>query len=465
MRSFHFFSVTTDVASSDKMLLTKSAINLCLPWQRYMRLGLILLAVSGLSACATSDARLPNSSDKKSAVPVVVATAIRKTMPLLVQTTGTVQADSTIAVKSQIDGQLIGVYFREGQTVHKGDLLFAIDPRPLQAAVAQAIADRGKAVAQVSQAQAQLAQAQAQVNQAKAIVAKDLAQVKNAEIEAQRYTSLLSQGAVSSEQAEQYQTNAQTQRSTLTADRSSVVNALAAVESAKANLQNAQAAVIAADAQVDAAKVQLSYTSIYAPNDGQLGKLNVNRGNLVKANDTNPLVTISQVNPIYVEFSIPQSQLPDLKKYQAQSKLQVEAKSPQDLKPPVRGELVFVDSGVDATTGTIALKASFANQNRRLTPGQFVNVTLKLSENPNAIIVPSSAVQAGQQGAFIYLIKPDQTVEARSVTVGQTANDRTAIYKGLQAGDRIVVDGQFNLTPGAKVQEKGAEEQGKQGSN
>lgn len=450
MPCFHSPSVTT----KDKKRPTKFSINWCFPWQQYMRLGLILLAVNGLSACANSEAQSPNSRGEKSAIPVVAATAIRKTMPLLVQTTGTVQAYATIAVNSQIDGQLIGVYFREGQTVRKGDLLFAIDPRPLQAAVTEATANRTKAVAQVSQARAQLAQTQAQVNQAKAVITKDLAQVKNAEVQAQRYTSLLNEGAVSREQAEDYQTTAQTQGATLAADRSSVVNALAAVEYAKANLQNAQAAVSAADAQVDAAKVQLSYTSIYASNDGQLGKLNVDRGNLVRANDTNPLVTISQVNPIYVQFSIPQSQLPDVKKYQAQSKLQVEAKSPQDSESPVRGELVFIDSGVDATTGTIALKASFANQNKRLTPGQFVNVTLKLSENPNAILVPSAAVQAGQQGSFIYVIKPDRTVEVRPVTVGQTANNLTAIDKGLQAGDRIVVDGQFNLTGGAKVQEK-----------
>jgi membrane fusion protein, multidrug efflux system len=416
----------------------------------------ILLLLGGLSACASSEAQSVQSKQAKGeqAIPVVSLQATRQTVPRLVQTTGTAQAYSTIALKSQVDGQLTGVYFREGQAVRKGALLFRIDSRPLQAALAQAVANRAKAVAQVSQAKAQLAQAQAQVNQAQAQVAKDLAQAKNAEVQAQRYANLVKEGAVSREQADQFQTNADAQRSTVDADRSSVGNAIAAVESAKANVQNAQAAVSAADAQVDSAKVQLSYAAIYAPNDGQLGKLNLNQGNLVKANDTNPLVTISQVRPIYVEFSIPQGQLPDLKKYQAQSRLQVESKSPQDSGQPVRGELVFVDSGVDNTTGTIKLRARFPNADGRLTPGQFVNVAMKLSEEANAIVVPAPAVQVGQKGSFVYIIKSDQTVEARNVTVGQTVANKTVVRTGLQAGDRVVTDGQFNLTPGAMVREK-----------
>lgn len=422
-------------------------------WQHWRRWSVILLLLSGLSACAASEAQSTKSKGDR-AVPVVSTQVTRKTIPILVQTTGTAQAYATIALKSQVDGQLMGVYFREGQMVHKGDLMFKIDPRPLQATLDQAIANHTKAIAQVNQAQAQVGQAVAQVNQARATVAKDLAQARNAQTQAQRYSNLVNQGAVSREQAEQYQTNAAAQQSAVAADQSNVANAIAAVESAKANVQNAQAAVRAAEAEVENAKVQLSYASIYAPSDGQLGKLNVNQGNLVKANDTNPLVTLSQVRPMYVEFSIPQSQLPELRKYQAQRQLQVEAKSPHDTGSPVRGELVFVDSGVDASTGTIKLKASFANANGQLTPGQFVNVVLKLAEQPNAIAVPAPVVQSGQKGSFVYVIKPDQTVEARPVTTGQTVNNQTVIKTGLQAGERVVLDGQFNLTPGAKVREK-----------
>lgn len=424
-----------------------------LRWQYW---SLLLLLLSGLSACASSEAQSARSKGGDRLVPVVSAKVSRQTVPLLVQTSGTVQAYSTISLKSQIDGQLIGIYFQEGQAVQKGDLLFRIDPRPLQAALDQAIANRAKAIAQVSQAEAQLTQAQAQVNQAKATVAKDLAQAKNADVQAQRYTDLVNQGAVSREQADQYRTSANAQQATVTADRSNVGNTQAAVESAKANIQNAQAAVRAADAQVNSANVQLSYAAIHAPNDGQLGNLNINQGNLVKANDTNALVTLSQVRPIYVEFSIPQRQIPELKKYQAQGQLQVEVKSPQDPGSPALGRLVFVDSGIDNTTGTIKLKATFPNTSGQLTPGQFVNVTLKLSEQPNALVVPATAIQAGQQGNFVYVIKPNRTVEAREVTVGQTVGNQTVIKSGLQAGDRIVTDGQFNLTPGATVREKGA---------
>ena len=424
-------------------------------WQ-HLRLWLMLLTLSGLSACAASEAQSAKPEGGKRPVPVVIAQATRSTVPLLVQTTGTVQAYSTVAVKSQVPGQLTGVFFREGQEVKQGDLLFRIDARSLQAALAQAEANRAKAIAQVTQAKAQVNQAQAQVTQAKANVSKDLAQANNADVQAQRYTSLVNQGAVSREQADQFRTDAAAQRATVAASQSSVGNAQAAVDSAVANLQNAQAAVNAADAEVDNAKVQLSYASIYAPSDGRLGKLNVNQGNLVKENDTNPLVTISQTRPIYVEFSIPQRLLPEVKTYQQRGALQVEAALPNNNGSPSRGELVFVDSGVDVATGTIKLKASFPNADGQLTPGQFVNVGLRLTEQPNAIVVPTPAIQTGQKGSFVYVVKSDKTVEARQVTTGQTLNNQTVVKSGLQDGDQVVVDGQFNLAPGATVQEKGA---------
>ena len=434
------------------MYLTDSKTNRRSPGSQ-LRLWLLLLALSGLSACAGADAQSKQPGGKP-AVPIVSATATQKTVPLLVQTTGTAQAYSTVAVKSQVAGQLTGVFFKEGQDVKQGDLLFTIDSRSLEAAVAQAEANRAKAIAQVTQAKAGVNQAIAQVSQAKANVSKELAQARNADVQAQRYSTLVNQGAVSQSQADQFRTDAETQRATVAATQSSVGNAEAAVEAAAANLQNAEAAVGAADADVETAKVQLSYASIYAPGDGRLGKLNVNQGNLVRDNDTNPIVTISQVRPIYVEFAIPQRSLADLKKYQAQKKLQVEAKSPNDSGQPIRGDLVFVDSGVDAATGTIKLKASFGNTDGRLTPGQFVNVTLRLTEEPNAIVVPTPAIQAGQKGSFVYVIKPDKTVEVRQVTIGQNTNNQTVVKSGLQAGDRVVVDGQFNLAPGATVQEK-----------
>ncbi|MEH2042297.1 efflux RND transporter periplasmic adaptor subunit [Nostoc sp.] len=424
------------------------------------RFSLLILSLAYLcSACNASEAQSNGKeAGKKRSVPVVVATATQKTIPIQLSATGTVEAYSTVSVKSQIGGQLTGVYFQQGQNVKKGDLLFKIDSRPLQAALMQANAAKAKDLAQVKQAQANVLKAIAQVNQAKANVVKDKAQATNADAQAQRYSSLLKQGAISKEQAEQYQTSADAQQATVNADRGGVANAQAAVAAAQADVQNAEAGVASDEAAIDNAKVQLSYSSIYAPIAGHTGSLKLTQGNLVKANAANAedsLITISQIRPIYVNFSIPQRLLPDIKKYSANNgKLKVDALPPKDAGHPVRGELTFVDSGVNTQTGTIQLKGTFANADERLFPGQFVNVVLKLSEEPNAITVPSQAVQSGQQGQFVYVVKPDKTAEMRLITVGDTVGNETVIKQGLKPGEQVVTDGQFNLVPGATVQVK-----------
>ncbi len=414
-------------------------------------LGLVYLC----SACNASEAQSSGKeAGKKRAVPVVVATATQKTIPIQLSATGTVEAYSTVSVKSQVGGQLTGVYFQQGQNVKKGDLLFKIDSRPLQAALMQANATKAKDLAQVKQAQANVLKAIAEVNQAKANVVKDKSQATNADVQAQRYASLLKQGAISKEQAEQYQTSADAQQATVKADQGGVANAQAAVAAAQADVQNAEAVVVADEAAIANAKVQLSYSSIYSPIAGRTGSLKLNQGNLVQANATDPLITISQIRPIYVNFSIPQRLLPDIKKYSANGKLEVDALPPKDAGHPVRGELTFVDSGVNTQTGTIQLKGTFTNADERLFPGQFVNVVLKLSEEPNAITVPSQAVQSGQQGQFVYVVKPDKTAEMRTITVGDTVKNETVIKQGLKSGEQVVIDGQFNLVPGATVQVK-----------
>ncbi|MEH1856733.1 MAG: efflux RND transporter periplasmic adaptor subunit [Nostoc sp.] len=437
------------------------------------RFSLLILSLAYLcSACNASEAQSSGKeAGKKRAVPVVIATATQKTIPIQLSATGTVEAYSTVSVKSQVGGQLTGVYFQQGQNVKKGDLLFKIDSRPLQAALMQANAAKAKDLAQVKQAQANVLKAIAQVNQAKANVVKDKAQATNADAQAQRYSSLLKQGAISKEQAEQYQTSADAQQATVNADQGGVANAQAAVAAAQADVQNAQAAVASDEAAIDNAKVQLSYSSIYAPIAGRTGSLKLTQGNLVKANAANAddsLITISQIRPIYVNFSIPQRLLPDIKKYSANNgKLKVDALPPKDAGHPVRGELTFVDSGVNTQTGTIQLKGTFANADERLFPGQFVNVVLKLSEEPNAITVPSQAVQSGQQGQFVYVVKPDKTAEMRLITVGDTVGNETVIKQGLKPGEQVVTDGQFNLVPGATVQVKpevGSRGAGGQGS-
>ena len=434
------------------------------------RFSLLILSLAYLcSACNASEAESSKKeAGKKRAVPVVVATATQKTIPIQLSATGTVEAYSTVSVKSQVGGQLTGVYFQQGQNVNKGDLLFKIDSRPLQAALMQANAAKAKDLALVKQAQANVLKSIADVNQAKANVVKDKAQATNADVQAQRYTRLLKQGAISKEQAQQYQTTAEAQQATVKADQGGVANAQAAVAAAQADVQNAKAAVASDEAAIDNAKVQLSYSSIYAPIAGRTGSLKLTQGNLVKANAANAedsLITISQIHPIYVNFSIPQRLLPDIKKYSANGKLEVDALPPKDAGHPVRGELTFVDSGVNTQTGTIQLKGTFANADERLFPGQFVNVVLKLSEEPNAIIIPSQAIQSGQQGQFVYVVKPDKTAEMRPISVGDTVKNETVIKQGLKSGEQVVTDGQFNLVAGAIVQVKpevGSKRQGAQ---
>lgn len=478
------------------------------------RFWLFIISITYLcTACTASEAKSnKKEGGKNRSVPVVVATATQKTIPILLKATGTVEAYSTVSVKSLVGGQLTGVYFRQGQNVKKGELLFKIDSRTLQAALMQANAAKAKdlaqvkqaranvakataqviqananvtkAIAQVTQAKANVAKSVAQVSQAKANVARDTAQAKNATAQAQRYVSLLKQGAISKEQSEQYQTSDIAQQATVKADQDAVTNAEAAVAAAQAEVQNAQAAVAAAQADVqnaqaakaaaqaeventqavvkadealiDNATVQLSYSSIYSPIAGRTGSLKLNQGNLVKANADDALITISQIQPIYVTFSLPQRQISDLKKYSTNNQLEVDALLPKDTEHPERGKLTFIDSGVNAETGTIQLKGTFANTDERLVPGQFVNVVLKLTEEPNAITVPSQAVQSGQQGQFVYVVKPDNTAELRPVTVGDTVDKETVIKQGLQPNEQVITDGQFNLVPGAKVQVKKA---------
>lgn len=393
------------------------------------RMSLLLVYLTLLSACAASSAKTDRSAaGRKQAVPVTIASVIQKTVPVQVQAIGNVQAYSTVSVRPQVGGEITGVYFQRGQNVKKGQLLFKIDDRPLKAALQQAQANLAKDMAQVKQAQA---------NQV-----KDQAQEKYAESQARRYSELGNQGAISKDQAAQYVTNAQALNATVAADRAAV--------------QNAQAAANADRAAVENAKVQLSYTSISSPIDARAGTVIVDRGNLVQANSTNPLVTLSQIRPIQVAFSVPEKQLPEIRKYMANSKLPVAAIIPNDKEPPVSGVLTSVNNTVDNTTGTIQLLGDFVNSQGRLWPGQFVNVLLTLTTEPNAVVVPSQAVQAGQKGQFVFVVKPDSTVQSRTVTVSRTINGQDVIAQGLQPGEKVVTDGQSNLVPGAKVQIKTA---------
>ncbi len=346
----------------------------------------------GLTGCAKQQAAAPPP-----AVPVTIASVVQKDVPLQVRVIGNVEPYSTVQIKSQINGALEKVYFKEGDEVRQGQLLFEIDKRPFQAAL----------------------------DQAKGNLARDLAAASNARIQAARYTRLEAEGVAAREQADAMRSDADSK----------------------------EAAVKADEASVEDAKVQLSYCSIYSPITGRTGNLTVKPGNLVKANDVPVLVTINQVSPIYVTFAVPEQNLADIKKYMAQSKLKVEAEVPNDPRP-AEGVLTFIDNSVDLTTGTIKLKGTFTNDDRRLWPGQFVNVALTLTTEPRRVVIPSQAVQTGQQGQYVFIVNKEQKAETRQVSVERTVGNDAVITSGLEPGEKVVTDGQMRLAPGARVEPK-----------
>jgi multidrug efflux system membrane fusion protein len=341
----------------------------------------------------------------REAVPVVVTTAIQKAVPVQLRAVGNVEAYTTVSIKSQVTGVLMQAHFREGQDVKKGQLLFTIDPRPYEAALKQAEAN----------------------------LARDAAQLRNMREQLRRYAELVERQYVSREQYDQIKTNADAAESVVDADKAAVENA----------------------------KVQLSYCYIYSPVSGRVGSLLVNEGNLVRVNDGTPLVVINQVNPINVTFSVPEQHLADLNRHMRRDKLKVDASFQSDDGRPEQGRLEFVDNAVDRATGTIKLKAVFVNTERRLWPGQFINVALTLSTQPDAVVIPSEAVQVGQEGQHVFVVQPDKRVEVRPVTLGATSGGEAVIAKGLAAGEQVVREGQFLLGPGSRIEIKEAATDGK----
>jgi len=354
-------------------------------------LGLLLLTLFS-STCSNGKAKNPIPPP-----PVIVGLATKKTVPVELRAIGNVQAFSTVMVKSRVGGELVRVHFIEGQDVKKGDLLLTVDPRPYEAAFKETEAN----------------------------LQRDLARAKNAAEDARRYESLIQRKVVSTQQYEKIRSDADALEATVLADKAAVENA----------------------------KIQLDYCSIRSPIDGRTGSLSVKQGNIIKADDIT-LVVINQIIPIDVSFSVPEQFLPEIQKQMASKKLQIEASSPQSDERPEKGTITFVDNAVDTSTGTIRLKGTYANRERKLWPGQFVNVVLTLTEEPNVIVVPSQAVQTGQEGQYVFVVKPDLTVESRPVVAGRTVNSETVVQKGLQADERVVTDGQLRLYPGAKVEIK-----------
>ena len=362
-----------------------------------LRCSLCLAFCSLLSLSACSDTTSKQPPLKKASVPVTVENVIQKPVPVQISAIGNVEAYSTVGIKSQVGGTLMRVHFKEGQYVNKGDLLFTIDPRPYEALL----------------------------KQAEATLAKDTAQFENSRVEVRRYGDLVKKGYVAQEQYDQILTNAAALEATVNAER----------------------------AAVDNAQLLLTYCYIYSPITGRTGSLISYEGNVIKANADTSMVVINQIQPISVTFSVPEQYIAEIKKYMAKEKVNVQAVIGSDDAHPLNGTLTFVDNAVDTATGTIKLKATFDNRDRVLWPGQFVNVQITLTTIRDALVVPTQALQTGQQGQFVFVIK-EGAAELRPVRTGITYKNITVIETGLSLEEQVVTDGQIRLMPGAPVEIK-----------
>ena len=377
-----------------------------------------------LSSCNQQAATAPGGKGGKKGgeIPVVVVKSTTKDMPIDLDVIGNVEASSTVSIKPQVSGELKAAFFKEGDYVKAGDLLFEIDRRTLSAQVDQAVAN--------------LARSEAQLRQATANLAKDMAQADYLRSVSQRNEMLMKEGIASKEQGAQAAAQALAQKELTDADR-------AGIESSKAD-------IAANKATIDNLKVQLGFTSIKAPITGRTGTLMIKPGNIVSANSSE-LVTINQIQPVNVSFAVPESQFQKITSRFGKEKLAVFATSQDSAEPASVGVLTFIESAVDATTGTLRLRATFPNAERKMWPGQFVRVRMLLGVIKDAVVVPNQAVQTGQDGSFIYVVKEDRSVENRPVTVGVRNGMELSIVKGLALGETVVTEGQLRIAPGLKV--------------
>ena len=369
------------------------------PLDKFIKLASTAAAVAAVlwaGACSSSGSKTSGRAFAGS--PVSVAQVLQKDMPLEITSVGRVEAISTVSVKAQVGGEVTGVYFKEGQPVRKGDRLLTIDPRPFEIAL----------------------------KQAESLLEKDQALLRNAQADVARYADLVQKDYVTKQQYD-----------TLVANRDVLA-----------------AAIKADEASVSNAHLQLDYTTLRSPIDGRTGSLMIDPGNIIKANDVGPAVVIYQTTPIYVTFSVPEQHLPAIKEFNAKEPLKTLAVPTGNGQAPVSGVLTFIDNAIDQSTGTILLKATFDNREGALWPGQFLNVRLTLTTEKGAVVVPSVAVQTGQAGQYVYIVKDDMTAEMRPVKVGRSYGEESIVTEGLKPGERVVTDGQLRLAPGARVEVK-----------
>ena len=359
---------------------------------------LVAIAAIGVGVYFIADGRAKESRKAPKgppAVPVTVASVLQETVPIRLQAIGNVEAYQTVSIKARVDGQIVTVNFREGDPVKKNEVLFRVDPRPYEAALRQAEAN----------------------------ALRDKAARDQARSQEKRYQELLEKNFVSKEAYAQIRTNAAT----------------------------AEASAAASQAALENSRLNLEYCTIVSPLDGYVGKVLLQAGNMVRANDVNALAVINQVRPIYVNFAVPEQSLPEVRKYRAAGPLAVET-VPEPGAPPARGELIFVDNAVDPSTGTIRLRARFPNVDAALWPGQFVSVTLRLYDQVDAIIIPAPAVQNGPEGQYVYVVGQDLVADVRKISVQRTDGERAIVASGLQKGERVVTRGQLRLGPKTRVQ-------------
>jgi len=361
-------------------------------------------AASAAAVAALLWAGACNSSGNKASgravagSPVSVAAVLQKDMPLEIAAVGQVEAIATVSMKAQVGGEVTGVYLKEGQAVRKGDRLLTIDPRPFEIAL----------------------------RQAESLLEKDRALLKNAQADVTRFANLVQKDYVTKQQYD-----------TLVASQDVLTAAIKADEAVVANV-----------------RLQLEYSTLRSPIDGRTGSLMIDRGNIIKANDTAPAVVIYQTTPIYVTFSVPEQHLPRIKAFTAKEPLKTVASPVANGQPPVMGVLTFIDNSIDPATGMIALKATFDNRDGALWPGQFVNVHLTLTTDKGVTVVPTQAIQTGPAGQYVYVVKDDLTAEMRPIKADRTIGEESIIVEGLKPGERVVTDGQLRLVPGGRVEIK-----------
>jgi multidrug efflux system membrane fusion protein len=358
-------------------------------------IGLVVAGYIVINQMGRDKARAAASANGAPAVPVTIAIAETRDVPVIIRGLGNVQAYKTVAIRSRVEGQIVKISFEEGQNVKAGDPLFQIDPRPFQA----------------------------MLDQANANLKKDVAQLEGAQLDLERYGKLLPTGFQSKQSWDQQKATVDALKGSIDADK----------------------------AQIDTAKLNLSYADIRSPIDGRTGQRLVDLGNMIQANQNTTLVTITQIKPIFVNFTVPQYANHNLRKSQANHPLTVTAYSADDSYKLAEGELTLIDNQIEAQTGTLRLKATFANTDEQLWPGEFVNVRLELSVRKDAVTVPQRVVMQGASGAYAYVIKPDNTAERRVIEVESTQDGYSVIGKGIAVGEKVVLDGQYRLADGSPV--------------